>query len=117
MKTRFMHYERLQSLSGHSHVRFGKEVELEDGDDEEAVLDDLRSDINAQLGLEVERTRIREQIDGLQEEHDRLAAKIELRREELRRVRDAIAETDDFLSAAQDLGLSLPKDGTDSGIS
>ena len=114
MKTRFVHYERLQSLSDHNHIRIGKEVELEDGDDEEAVLDNLRSEINAKLGLEADRGSLLAEIEGLQEQHDRLVAKINVRSTELARIRDGIAQADDFLSSAKSLGPTLPKVGTDS---
>ena len=109
MKTRYMHYERLQALPGHNHVRIGKEVELEDGEDDEAVLDSLRAEINGKLGLEAGRESLNDEIARLQEEHDRLAATIATRKAELQKVRDAIATADDFLTSAQDLGLEIPK--------
>ena len=108
MKTRYMHYERLQTLPGHNHVRIGKEVELEDGDDEEAALDSLRAEINAKLGLEAGNERLRDETARLQEEHDRLGAKIAARRAELKKVRDAITAADDFLTSARDHGLEIP---------
>ena len=109
MKTRFVHYERLQSLPGHNHVRLGKEVELEDGDRERDVLDDLRAEIHAQLDLEASSVSLREEIARLQQEHDMLAATVATRKEELAKVREAIAAMDDFLTSAQELGLSPPK--------
>ena len=109
MKTRYMHYERLQTLSGHNHVRIGKEVELEDGDDEEAALDRLRAEINGKLDLEASSVNLRDEIARLQQEHDRLAATVATRKQELIKVRDAIAAADDFLTSAQEFGLSPPK--------
>ena len=109
MRTRFVHYERLQTLPGHNHVRMGKEVELEDGDDEEAAIDSLRAEINAKVGLEAGNERLRDQIAHLQEQHDRLATKLAARQAELKKVRVAITEADDFLTSAREHGLEIPK--------
>ena len=104
MKTRFMHYERLQSLSPDNHVRFGKEVELDEGDDEEAAFDRLRADINEKLGLEAKSASLQAEIEQLQKKRDQLVAKINVRSTELARIRDDIAVADDSLTSCQGNG-------------
>lgn len=109
MKTKTLRYERLQSLPGMHHVKFGKEIELEDGDDEGEAFRALKADVDDKVGLISDARTLPDEIERLRWERDSLNVEISLRREELKIMRDAVRSAIDFGLACEKAGIEPPK--------
>lgn len=109
MKVRAIRYGRLRSLPGFNHAKLEKEVELEDGEDDGAVLNALRQDVDASLGLQEKAIVLHAQYQSAMEnlhlaehERDRVKAEAEEWRKMLRECRD-------FIRQAEAKGVPVPK--------
>lgn len=108
MKTKTIRYEQLRSLSGYNHIKIGKEVELEDGDDEAAVMDQLQLWVRSELGISLGRMMLREEVDRLRDEEMRINDQIAVKREELDRLRGLISQIDELSVKLEQAGVKLP---------
>lgn len=109
MKTRYLRFERLKSLPGMHHIKVCKEVELENGDDEDAAMASLQESVDRELGDFSDVATIRGQLDQLRWERDHYTTQVTAKKGELERLRSLIASIEDLSVKMEKAGIELPE--------
>lgn len=94
--------------TGYGHDAAEIEAQVEDGDDVESVAASLHSHCEAEIRRGREFADLRRTLDDLRSDVMRLQRQRDGIEDDLKRIRDQIAEAQDFAEAAEKAGLKVP---------
>lgn len=108
MRTTKLRYGALKSLPGMNHVRFEKEIELDEGDDEAAMRLELIADVHRQIDLNAEVVEFYEQRDALESHLEIIKRETVSSLETLAMLRKAVYAVPGWAEKVEAAGFEVP---------